>query len=143
MKNFILATVFGFAYFIGPVETSDSYIRADFGISYLIVMVVLSVVLSVYDGFDLLPQPILRSQNPSGLGEFGFPTNLESRYIPIVWGSARVDGQNVTWYGDYEAYYLDTADQPVGYRYSYGLGPRSMLGASRQPQRSRGGPMAS
>jgi len=120
MKNFILATVFGFAYFIGPVETSDSYIRADFGISYLIVMVVLSVVLSVTMAL-IAPSADIEKSEPSGLGEFGFPTNLESRYIPIVWGSARVDGQNVTWYGDYEAYYLDTADQPVGYRYSYGL----------------------
>jgi hypothetical protein len=120
MRNFILAAVFGFAYFIGPVETSDSYIRADFGISALIVMVVLSAILSVTMAL-IAPAPDIEKSEPSGLGDFGFPTNLESRYIPVVWGSARVDGQNITWYGDYNAYYLDTGGQPVGYRYSYGL----------------------
>lgn len=48
------------------------------------------------------PKPDLDAPDPSSLGDFGFPTIGEGRVIPILWGTCRVAGPMVTWYGDLE-----------------------------------------
>ena len=94
-----------------------------FGIDIVIIMAVMAAVMAVASlaATLLMPKPSIEDAQPSGLGDYGFPTNLESRYIPVVWGSARIDGPNVIWYGDFSTYALDTADAIVGYQYSLGL----------------------
>lgn len=37
---------------------------------------------------------------PAGLGDFQFPTATEARHVPLIWGTVRVKGPNVVWYGD-------------------------------------------
>ena len=48
----------------------------------------------------LRPKPELENAKPAGLGDFSFPTATEGRSVPIFWGTVRIDGPNVVWYGD-------------------------------------------
>lgn len=48
------------------------------------------------------PKPDLEDAKPASLGDFRFPTASESRVIPLVWGTVKQAGPNVTWYGDFE-----------------------------------------
>tara|TARA_R110002167_G_scaffold93122_2_gene249833 strand:+ start:31786 stop:34719 length:2934 start_codon:yes stop_codon:yes gene_type:complete len=50
----------------------------------------------------LRPKPEIEDAKPAGLGDFSFPTATEGRVIPLLWGTVRVDGPNVVWYGDLE-----------------------------------------
>jgi len=50
----------------------------------------------------LKPKPDIENAKPAGLGEFQFPTATEGRVVPLLWGTVRIDGPNVVWYGDLE-----------------------------------------
>jgi len=74
---------------------------------------------------------------PRPSGEFPTPTSTEGRAVPIVWGTARLDGPNLLWYGDSRreeivarsrsvrllTRLIDRFGQEVvvGHRYFYGL----------------------
>jgi len=49
-------------------------------------------------GALLTPKP--QGPQPSGLGDFTFPTAQEGRAIPIIAGTVKVGGPNVVWWGD-------------------------------------------
>lgn len=50
---------------------------------------------------DLLrPKPELEDAKPKGLGDFQFPSATEGRVVPLVWGTVRIDGPNIVWFGD-------------------------------------------
>lgn len=38
----------------------------------------------------------------ASLEDFDVPTASESRPIPVVFGTVRISGSNVVWYGDYK-----------------------------------------
>lgn len=46
------------------------------------------------------PKPALENAKPAGLGDFSFPTATEGRVVPILWGTCKIAGPNVVWYGD-------------------------------------------
>ena len=46
------------------------------------------------------PTPDFEDAKPAGLGDFNFPTATEGRRVPVVWGTVRIEGPNVVWYGD-------------------------------------------
>lgn len=48
----------------------------------------------------LRPKPKTQDAKPAGLGDFKFPTAIEGRAIPIVWGTVQIAGPNVVWWGD-------------------------------------------
>lgn len=48
----------------------------------------------------LKPKPKVENQRPAGLGDFQFPTAMEGRPVPIVWGTVKLAAPNVIWYGD-------------------------------------------
>ncbi len=48
----------------------------------------------------LRPKPNIENQRPKNLGDFQFPTATEGRVVPLVWGTVRLAGPNVVWYGD-------------------------------------------
>ncbi len=50
----------------------------------------------------LRPKPRLEDAKAAGLDDFKFPTATEGRSIPLVWGTVRLKGPNVVWYGDLE-----------------------------------------
>ena len=41
-----------------------------------------------------------QEQGRAGLGDFRFPTATEGRPVPIIWGTVKLAGPNVIWYGD-------------------------------------------
>ena len=93
------------------------------GFEYLVIAIVMAVVSAAVSGLSMLlaPKPDIEEAEPSALGDFGFPTNLESRYIPVVWGSTRISGPNVIWYGELSTNALTTGGNVVGYEYSIGI----------------------
>lgn len=62
-----------------------------------LILVVLSTILSMV----LRPKPV--PPFAAGLSDFQVPTADDGRPIPVVWGTLRVKGPNVVWYGDLTA----------------------------------------
>ena len=58
---------------------------------------------------------------PKGLSDFEVPTADAARSIPVVFGSVKVTGPNVIWYGNLGAEPFQIAGQDFGYYYSLGL----------------------
>jgi hypothetical protein len=48
----------------------------------------------------LRPKPKFGAPAASGIGDFNIPTAEEGRPIPIVFGTCRIAGPNIVWYGD-------------------------------------------
>lgn len=46
------------------------------------------------------PKPDSEAARPANIGDFQFPTAEEGRVIPLLWGTVRIKGPNVLWYGD-------------------------------------------
>lgn len=49
----------------------------------------------------LKPDPEIEEARPSNIGDFQFPTAENGRVVPIIWGTAKIRGPNVVWYGDF------------------------------------------
>lgn len=49
---------------------------------------------------EFLKPKTQEEQNRVGLEDFRFPTATEGRPVPLVWGTVRIQGPNVIWYGD-------------------------------------------
>jgi hypothetical protein len=79
-------------------EHDPRVVQADFGAS-LIASVVIAIVLIALTEL-LRPKPNIEDARPAGLGDFQFPTATEGRVIPLLWGTVRLKGPNVVWYGD-------------------------------------------
>ena len=48
----------------------------------------------------LRPKPKTENARPASLGDFKFPTATEERVVPLIWGTVKLEGPNVVWYGD-------------------------------------------
>lgn len=48
----------------------------------------------------LRPKPKTENVRPANLGDFSFPTATQGRIVPIIWGTVKLEGPNVVWYGD-------------------------------------------
>jgi hypothetical protein len=48
----------------------------------------------------LRPKPKFGTPQPSALGDFTLPTAEEGRAVPVVWGTCKISGPNVVWFGD-------------------------------------------
>jgi hypothetical protein len=51
----------------------------------------------------LRPKPDIEDAKPASLGDFTFPTAIEGRVIPLVFGTVQLSGPNVIWWGDFNA----------------------------------------
>lgn len=107
--------------FMDPSTVPSSVQLADFGITAIILAVALVVTVAASLAMAFTMKPDIEDAEPSGLGDYGFPTNLESRYVPVVWGSTRIDGPNVIWYGDFRSKGLDTGGANVAFQYYLGI----------------------
>lgn len=76
------------------------------------------------------PKPNIENAKPADLGDFDFPTATEGRVIPIVWGTVRLNGPNVIWYGDFRQRAIRRRQKTglfsskrvtVGFRYFVGI----------------------
>lgn len=48
----------------------------------------------------LAPDPQIENAKAGTLDDFSFPTATEGRVVPLVYGTEKIDGPNVIWYGD-------------------------------------------
>lgn len=62
---------------------------------YLIILVVTTLVVTA-----LAPKLPNNTPTPSSAGDFDVPVAEEGRPIPVVFGTVRITGPNVLWYGD-------------------------------------------
>jgi hypothetical protein len=78
----------------------------------------------------LRPKPKIEDAKPAALGDFDFPTATESRVIPLIWGTVKMRGPNVVWYGDFRQEAItkeiktglfSKEEQVIGYRYFLGV----------------------
>jgi hypothetical protein len=96
----------------------------DFGLTLLLFAIVFSLSLV------LRPKPKVTNARPAGLGDFQIPTATEGRIVPLIWGTVRVDGPNVVWYGDFRSVpvtkkvktgLFSSKKQTIGFNYFLGL----------------------
>ena len=73
--------------------------RHDGLIETIVIGLILSAVLLTLSEL-LRPKPKIENARPAKLGDFRFPTAIEGRVVPVIWGTVKVDGPNVVWYGD-------------------------------------------
>jgi hypothetical protein len=64
------------------------------------------LVVSVGVSIALAPKPTV--PKPAQLSDFDVPTAEEGRPIPVVFGTVKVTGANVLWYGDLKTYAIRT-----------------------------------
>ena len=64
------------------------------------IMLLVNVAIAVLT--DHLTKQKLEDAKPSGLGDFRFPTATEGRFVPLIWGTVKIESPNVVWYGDLE-----------------------------------------
>lgn len=91
-----------------------------------LVVAAASIALSVL----LAPKPDLEDAKPKDLGDFKFPTAIEGRSIPLIWGRVKIEGPNITWYGDFRQTSISQTvktgmfskkDVTTGFRYFVGF----------------------
>lgn len=78
----------------------------------------------------LRPKQEPTAPKPSSLGDFSFPTAQEGRVVPVFWGTVKISGPNVVWYGDLnvdpikkeqKTGLFSSTDVTIGYRYTLGM----------------------
>lgn len=78
----------------------------------------------------LRPKQKPTNAKPSSLDNFSIPTAEEGRPIPVFCGKVKIDGANVTWYGDLEVVpikkkvktgWFSSTKQTIGFKYSIGM----------------------
>lgn len=76
---------------------------AEAGIITSIVVSLIIAAVSLVLSELLRPKPDVQDAMPPGLGDFQFPTAVEGRPIPVVFGTCQLKGPNVIWWGDFKA----------------------------------------
>ena len=91
--------------------------------------IVVALVMAVV-GELLRPKQKPPNAKASGLDDFDIPTAEEGRAIPVFAGKVRIDGSNVTWYGDLSATpvkkkvktgWFSSTKQTIGHKYRLGM----------------------
>mgnify|MGYP000266680068 FL=1 len=54
--------------------------------------------------YALRPKPKVTHARPAGASEFEVPTAQEGREVPVLFGTRRITGPNVVWWGDLASY---------------------------------------
>ncbi len=67
----------------------------------------------------LTPKP--EDPQPKGLSDFSIPTIDSSRVIPVIFGSVKLPGPAIVWYGDVGALGYKVSGQKAGFRYAIGI----------------------
>jgi hypothetical protein len=79
-------------------DPSPHVVRADFGVSLVVSLVIAAVAIVLSE--VLKPKPEFEDARPAGLGDFKFPTAMENRPQPLIFGTVKMEGPNVVWWGD-------------------------------------------
>jgi len=75
------------------------------GIEALVGQLVIGLALAALS-YVLMPKP--QQEKPPAAMDLEAPTAEAGRTIPVVFGTMRVKGLNVLWYGDIQTYEYDT-----------------------------------
>lgn len=111
-------------------------ILCDFGLSIAVALLIAAASIAISE--LLRPKPTIENAKPANLGDFDFPTAIEGRVIPLIFGRVKVSGPNVTWYGDFrqkkikekiKTGYFSSKTLITGYRYFIGIQFSFCLGA--------------
>jgi hypothetical protein len=89
----------GFGLYRWNTKDDAGIVNADF-VTMLIVGLIISGVSLVLSEL-LRPKPDIENAKPAGEGDFNFPTAIEGRPVPLIFGQVKVSGPNVTWWGDF------------------------------------------
>lgn len=65
---------------------------------------------------------------PKGISDFNLPTADADRCVPVIFGSVKIPGANVIWYGDLNAYTYKINGQDAGYCYYLGVAMALCMG---------------
>jgi len=84
--------------FFGTHEQVPGVVHAEIMTAIIIGLVMASVSLILSE--LLRPKPKLENAKPAGDGDFKFPTAVEGRVVPLIWGRVKVKGPNVIWWGN-------------------------------------------
>lgn len=102
-----------------------------------IVSLIVSLVIMVV-GELLRPKQNPANAKPSSLDDFDFPTAEEGRSIPVIVGKVKINGANVTYYGDLEVQPLKKkvktglfSSKKQTYAYKYYIGMQTFLCRAR------------
>lgn len=89
---------------------------------FLIILAIILAAASLVLGVVMRPK-VRDTSEPATLKDFNAPTTSENRPIPVVWGTVKLTGPNVTWYGDLQTVKLmnKKAKIGLGFRYSVGM----------------------
>lgn len=74
----------------------------------------------------LTPKPEI--PQPKGITDFDLPTAEADRCLPVVFGSVKISGPNVIWYGGLSSSTYQIKDQDAGYTYRLGVAMALCLG---------------
>lgn len=105
---------------------------------WLIVKAVLQALAMIVIGELLRPKAKIQNPKPNSLGDFSFPTAVEGRTIPVGWGTFKVAGPNITWYGDLAVEPIKQKQKTglfsservvIGYKYNLGIQHALCFGA--------------
>lgn len=58
---------------------------------------IVAFALALVVSYVMTPKP--KSRPPAGLGDFNVPTAEVGREIPVLFGTRKLEGPNVVWYG--------------------------------------------
>jgi flagellin-like hook-associated protein FlgL len=94
----ILGLLFAVLFLFTPRSGDEQVVRAEL-VTFLVTTLVTAIVLILLTEL-LRPKPKFEDARPAGLGDFEFPTATEGRVVPLLWGTVRLKGPNVVWYGD-------------------------------------------
>lgn len=97
--------------------------------TFVLISLLLSATLIVLSEL-LRPKPKFENARPAGLGDFRFPTAVEGRPVPLLWGTVKIDGPNIVWWGDltqvpikqkFKTGLWSSKTVTTGFKYSAGL----------------------
>jgi hypothetical protein len=74
--------------------------RAEGEPAQALLFTLLALVAVVVASELLRPKPKIEDARLPGLGDFRLATATEGRPVPVFWGTVKISGANVTWYGD-------------------------------------------
>jgi hypothetical protein len=82
----------------GPKEPANPHVtKAIFGVDDILILLLIQVVVASLS-YLLAPKP--QKQKPAAAQDWQNPTAEAGRPIPVIFGTIKVTGSNVLWYGD-------------------------------------------
>jgi hypothetical protein len=93
---------------------------------WVIALKIIAYVAAFFIIRSMQPKPDV--PQPKGISDFNLPTAEADRCLPVIFGSVKISGPNVIWYGDLSATTYQIEDQDAGYQYRLGVAMALCMG---------------